>query len=60
MVGTGGASLYEFGNIKPNSEVRNNNTYGVLKLTLRPEGYDWEFVSLASKSFAGSGSDSRH
>jgi hypothetical protein len=35
-VGTGGANLTLFDTIAANSEVRNNDTYGVLKLTLHP------------------------
>jgi hypothetical protein len=34
-VGTGGRSHCTFGTIKANSQVRNGDTYGVLKLTLR-------------------------
>jgi Bacterial Ig-like domain len=29
-----------------NSEVRNANNYGVLKLKLHPTGYDWQFVAV--------------
>ena len=36
VVGTGGANLTEIETIASNSEVRNNDTYGVLKLTLHP------------------------
>ncbi len=56
VVGTGGASLRRFGAIKPNSEVRNADTYGVLKLTLHPTSYQWEFVPEAGKIFTDSGS----
>jgi len=45
VVGTGGKGLYTWGTIQPNSEVRNNTTYGVIKLTLHSAGYDWEFRS---------------
>ena len=31
--------------VAPNSEVRDASTYGVLRLVLRPGGYDWQFVS---------------
>lgn len=55
VVGTGGASFHEFGVPKPNSEVRNNRTHGVLKLTLRPESYDWDFIPVAGSSFTDSG-----
>ena len=40
VVGTGGAGLYPFPNIQPNSQVRNNTTYGVLKLTLHSTSYN--------------------
>lgn len=60
VVGTGGRSLYPFGPAKANSEVRNNTTRGVLKLTLRPNGYDWEFVPIAGGTFRDSGSGTCH
>jgi hypothetical protein len=60
VVGTGGKSHRLFGIHKPNSEVRNDDTYGVLKLTLKPNGYDWEFLPEAGKSFTDSGSGSCH
>ena len=44
VVGTGGASHYPFGTPLPTSETRNADTYGVLALTLHPDGYDWSFV----------------
>src|SRR5215203_3700968 len=56
VVGTGGKSHYAFGNIIANSEVRNSDTYGVLKLTLHATSYDWEFVPEAGKTFSDSGS----
>lgn len=58
VVGTGGASLYSFSSIQPNSEVRNNTAWGVLKLTLHPTGYDWEFVPIAGQTFTDAGSGS--
>ena len=58
VVGTGGASLYSFSNIQPNSEVRNNTTWGVLKLTLHLESYDWGFVPIAGQTFTDVGSGS--
>jgi 3',5'-cyclic AMP phosphodiesterase CpdA len=60
VVGTGGASLRPFEGIKPNSEVRNADTHGVLKLTLRSGAYDWEFVPVAGKTFTDSGSGNCH
>ena len=60
VVGTGGAHHAAWGTTKPNSQVRNNDTYGVLKLTLRPASYEWEFVPVAGKTFTDSGSTGCH
>ena len=56
VVGTGGAGLYPFPSIQPNSQVRNNTTYGVLKLTLHATSYDWQFIPIAGQIFTDSGS----
>jgi len=60
VVGTGGADFYQFPTIRANSEVRNNTTHGVIKLTLHPTGYDWEFVPVAGQTFTDAGSESCH
>jgi hypothetical protein len=60
VVGTGGRSHYPFGPPMPGSEVRNDNTYGLLALTLRPTSYQWQFVPEAGKSFTDSGSTNCH
>jgi acid phosphatase type 7 len=60
VVGTGGRDLYEFGSALPASEVRDDTTFGVLKLTLRADRYDWEFVPVAGSTFTDSGSTSCH
>ena len=39
--------MYEFKTILPNSEVRNNNTFGVLELALNNGSYAWRFVPVA-------------
>ena len=46
VVGTGGYSLNAFKATVANSQVRKANNYGVLKLTLHPTGYDWQFVAV--------------
>jgi hypothetical protein len=56
VVGTGGRSHYRFGRIHPNSEARNSTTYGVLKLTLSPAEYAWEFIPVAGQTFTDAGS----
>ena len=58
-VGTGGAALYSFGTIQPNSEVRNNTSFGVLQLTLKAGGYDWKFIP-ATGTFTDVGSGTCH
>ena len=60
VVGTGGAFFTSVGTPKPNSQVRQNNTYGVLKLTLHPTTYDWQFVSESGKPFTDSGTGACH
>src|SRR5215218_500962 len=59
-VGTGGRSHYTFGTIKANSEVRDGNTYGLLKLTLHANSYDWQFVPVAGATFTDSGTGQCH
>jgi len=45
---------------RPNSEVTEANTYGILKLTLHPTSYDWQFVPVPGKTFTDSGSQACH
>jgi hypothetical protein len=44
VVGTGGHSLRAFSRVERGSEVRWDDSVGVLAMTLRPDGYDWRFV----------------
>lgn len=47
VVGTGGRRLYQLrpdGPMNAHTEVRNNDTFGVLKLSLFGGGYAWEFL----------------
>lgn len=60
VVGTGGKNHRPFGTPKPNSEVRDATTFGVLKLTLRDKAYDWQFIPEAGKTFTDSGSGTCH
>ena len=60
VVGTGGRGFYPFGTPLPNSEVRNNTTFGVLKLTLSADSYAWAFIPVAGKTFTDSGSGACH
>src|SRR5213592_445193 len=61
VVGTGGGEgLFPFGATAANSEVKDNETFGVLKLTLRADGYDWQFIPIPGKTFRDSGSGTCH
>jgi hypothetical protein len=62
VVGTGGKNLYPFAAPPlPGQAVRNADTYGVLGLSLRPEGYDWQFVPIRGwGGFTDSGSGECH
>ena len=57
IVGTGGGNLRPFRNPPlPTTESRSADAWGVLELDLRPDGYDFEFLPVAGKSFTDSGS----
>jgi len=60
VVGTGGKNHRPFGEPHPNSEIRNSDSFGVLKLTLGPSGYEWQFVPEAGSAFIDSGSGNCH
>jgi hypothetical protein len=46
VAGTGGAGLRSFKDVVPNSELRLAGVWGVLRLTLHPVNYDWEFLPV--------------
>jgi len=61
VVGTGGRSLYNLRDPRrPNSEIGEQRTYGVLKLTLYPTHYAWEFLPAEGKPFTDTGSAECH
>jgi len=60
VVGTGGKSQLAMGTLKPNSEVRQNSTFGVLELALHDSGYDWRFAPEAGQSYTDSGAAGCH
>lgn len=45
-VGTAGEGFYRFTSVRPNSEVRQNATHGVLRLRLTADGYEWAFLPV--------------
>jgi hypothetical protein len=60
VVGTGGAPLTSMPFTAANSEVRSNSSWGVLKLTLLGDAYDWEFVPVAGGAFTDRGTGNCH
>jgi calcineurin-like phosphoesterase family protein len=55
VAGTGGRSLYPVLHKEVGSEVVNDDTYGVLALTLHPSSYQWRFVPARAGGFTDSG-----
>ncbi|HEY6128068.1 MAG TPA: metallophosphoesterase [Candidatus Acidoferrum sp.] len=61
VVGTGGRSHDPLGLALSNSEQRNSDSFGVLKLTLSPEKYSWEFIPVnGEQGFHDSGEGTCH
>ena len=61
VVGTGGAFMTGLGSSRvAGSEVAQNKTFGVLKLTLHASSYAWRFVPIAGRTWTDSGSGQCH
>jgi calcineurin-like phosphoesterase family protein/WD40 repeat protein len=60
VVGTGGRNHHSSTQTLPNSEVRDERTFGVLQLRLRPWGYYWTFVPEARRPFTDNGANACH
>ena len=54
-VGTGGSILTQFVTLRPNSEARISGNFGVLRLTLSADGYEWIFVPVSGPGDSGTG-----
>jgi hypothetical protein len=52
----GGAPGYQTITVAPNSEVRITGEFGVLKLTLLADSYQWEFIPVSGRGDTGTGS----
>jgi hypothetical protein len=55
IAGTGGAPPYPVVSLHPASEIR-ASVWGVLKLTLGADFYDWQFVGVPGAGFSDAGS----
>jgi acid phosphatase type 7 len=60
VIGTGGKSLRPTLLEQNNSEMRNAQAFGVLKLTLHSNGYSWKFEPIAGQTFTDAGQESCH
>jgi hypothetical protein len=61
VVGTGGGNLRPFENPPlPTTEVRNDETWGVLKLDLGQGRYSWHFLPVEGSTFTDSGAGTCH
>jgi hypothetical protein len=58
VVGTGGEDFFPMTPKAGNVQIA--NVFGVLRLSLRPGGYDWRFVPIAGSSASDSGTRSCH
>ncbi|MFZ6656705.1 metallophosphoesterase family protein [Undibacterium sp. TJN19] len=55
VVGTGGAKLTPMFLPKGATEIRDNSTNGVLKLSLQDKSYEWEFLPVPGQNFTDKG-----
>ena len=57
VVGTGGRSQYEIGDLQPGSQFAADGVFGVLDLLLRPAAFEWRFVDIDGKVLDKGGLD---
>jgi len=60
VAGAGGGGLFSAHAPVANSEVLNDNTNGVLKVTLHSNSYTWKFLPIPGKTFTDEGSTHCH
>jgi 3',5'-cyclic AMP phosphodiesterase CpdA len=60
IVGTGGAERYAVLHVLKGSEARSTDDFGVLKLTLLPNRYQWEFIPVHPRGFHDRGESACH
>jgi hypothetical protein len=59
-VGTGGKNLTGFSTVRANSEVRDASAFGILEMTLHPNGYVWRFLSAPEGTVLDQGASLCH
>jgi hypothetical protein len=60
VVGTGGRNHTSLASRQPNSEVFDQSSFGVLKMTLNATGYTWQFIPIPGNSFTDNGTGTCH
>jgi hypothetical protein len=60
IVGTGGRSSYPILTVRPNSERHSSDGFGVLRLSLGRQDYNWMFVPVTAASVIDSGTGNCH
>lgn len=60
VVGTGGAPLRGFQNPSALSQVRNSDTFGIIRFRLNKDGYQYAFLSVEGSTFYDSGEGTCH
>lgn len=55
VVGVGGKEMRPVSTVKANSQLRNSNSLGLLKLSLHASSYDWQFVPIPGHTLADAG-----
>jgi hypothetical protein len=60
VIGTGGHELNPLGAPLPNSEFRINSSWGVLRLTLGPGKYSWQFLPVGGGAPIDAGTGTCH
>jgi len=61
IVGTGGNGHTPLTTVQPSiREAASDLAYGVLKITLHPTGYEWQFLATPKAPFEDSGAGSCH
>lgn len=58
VVGTGGAHRYTLTRVLPGSEAHSSDSFGLLKLSLLPGRYRWEFIPVDANGFRDRGESS--
>lgn len=60
VVGTGGTGNRGVDPSAPNSEARYNDSFGILELSLYPNGYEWEYLPEVGSTFVDVGIGTCH